>query len=89
MFKDCQVIQYADDTTIYITGKNINIIKSKLEGDLNSLKDWFMANKLSLNLNKNILFILHCLIVNNYLLYNLELKNKCNKKCKIFGNNIR
>ena len=50
--KYTNVILYADDTTLYISGRNIDEIKHQIENDLNSLRDWFMSNKLSLNLSK-------------------------------------
>jgi len=48
----CKSILFADDTTLYITGKNIKTLFQHLKQDLTVLVDWFRANKLSLNLNK-------------------------------------
>ena len=45
-------ILFADDTTIYYSSKNISHIFDKINNDLNSLEDWFKANKLSLNISK-------------------------------------
>ena len=52
MFLNC--IQFADDTTLYITHSNINYIRFCLENDLLLLQDWFLANKLTLNINKSV-----------------------------------
>lgn len=45
-------ILYADDTTLYITGKNINDLFLKMNIELDNLSAWFKANKLALNINK-------------------------------------
>ncbi len=45
-------ILFADDTTIYASGKNVRHLVESIKHDLNILVDWFRANKLSLNLNK-------------------------------------
>ena len=52
MFLSC--IQFADDTTLYITHKSIDYIKFCIETDLNTLQDWFIANKLTLNVSKSV-----------------------------------
>ena len=51
-FLNC--IQFADDTTLYITHSNINYIRFCLEPDLLTLQDWFLANKLTLNIGKSV-----------------------------------
>ena len=43
---------FADDTTVYHSGRNIDQVKTEIENDLNVLIDWFKANKLSLNITK-------------------------------------
>ena len=52
LFLEC--IQFADDTTLYITHQNISYIRFCLEHDLNTLQDWFLANKLTLNVGKSV-----------------------------------
>ena len=47
-------IQFADDTTLYISHTNLNFITFALEHDLSILQDWFYANKLTLNINKSV-----------------------------------
>ena len=45
-------ILFADDTTLYITNKNLRYILENLRSDLSMLTDWFKANKLTLHLGK-------------------------------------
>ena len=47
-------ILFADDTTLYKTGRNENYTRWCIEHDLEILSDWFKANKLTLNLNKTV-----------------------------------
>ena len=48
-------IQFADDTTLYISHRNQNYMKFCLTTDLEAIEDWFRANKLTLNLDKTVL----------------------------------
>ena len=48
----CKTILFADDTTIYKTGKQVNNIYEDMNKELQILADWFRANKLSLNISK-------------------------------------
>ncbi len=43
---------YADDTSISYSSKNIDELNATLNSDLDSLKQWFEGNKLSLNVIK-------------------------------------
>ena len=47
-------IQFADDTTLYITHSKISYIRSCIEIDLAILQDWFLSNKLTLNIGKSV-----------------------------------
>ena len=47
-------ILFADDTTLHKTHGNLTYLKLCLEDDLNTLSDWFAANKLTLNLDKTV-----------------------------------
>ena len=49
----CKCILFADDTTIYITHKNLRYMEWCVQEDLNKLDDWFKANKLTLNALKS------------------------------------
>jgi hypothetical protein len=48
----CKIIQFADDTTIYITGKNIVHMQEMLQQELNKMMNWFRMNKLKVNPSK-------------------------------------
>ena len=48
----CKSILFADDTTIYLTGENLNVLYEQVNSDLKSLTDWFRANQLSVNPTK-------------------------------------
>ena len=52
LFLEC--IQFADDTTLYIMHHSLSYIKFCLEHDLSILQDWFLANKLTLNIGKSV-----------------------------------
>ena len=45
-------ILFADDTTIYESSNNLIVLREIIEKDMQSLTDWFCANKLSLNVLK-------------------------------------
>ena len=49
VLKHSQCILFADDTTVYISGRHEPVLRQQIENDLASLTDWFHANKLSLN----------------------------------------
>jgi hypothetical protein len=66
-------IQFADDTTLYASGKDHNLLFMNVNKDLEILNDWFKANKLSLNINKT-----------NYMLFtNKRGPTNCNLVLKI------
>ena len=45
-------IQFADDTTLYLTHKNLRVLQACIDHDLSILTDWFKANSLTLNVGK-------------------------------------
>ena len=45
-------VLFADDTSLYSSGKDLDHLMSTVKMELESLKKWFDANKLSLNLGK-------------------------------------
>ena len=47
-----KAILFADDTTVYSSSKNIQYLYKSANTDLQSLAEWFRANKLSLNVGK-------------------------------------
>ena len=50
-------IQFADDTTLYYTHKNLRVLQACIDHDLTKLTDWFQANSLTLNVNKTNLLL--------------------------------
>ena len=50
----CKCILFTDDTTLYMSHKNCNYIEWCIQHDLETLQDWFRANKLTLNINKTV-----------------------------------
>ena len=50
----CASILFADDTTLYKVHRNLTYLKWCLQDDMNTLVDWFKANKLTLNVEKTI-----------------------------------
>lgn len=45
-------VQFADDTTLFMAGKNLADLNNKVNSDLNNIFKWLCANKLSLNVSK-------------------------------------
>ena len=50
--KHCKTILFADDISIYKTGKQVNNIYEDMNNERQVLADWFRANKLSVNISK-------------------------------------
>ena len=48
----CLLILFADDTNIFITSKNIDLMCQQLNDDLEKIQEWLCCNKLSLNVVK-------------------------------------
>ena len=47
------MILFADDTNVFIQGKNVNEMFNIMNGELQKLAEWMCINKLSLNVKKN------------------------------------
>jgi hypothetical protein len=47
-----KIVLYADDTTIYFSNKNINLLLSKLSDDLKLISEWLIHNQLIINCSK-------------------------------------
>ena len=45
-------ILFADDTNLFLTGKNLKTLFSTMNKELNYVTDWLKANKLSINISK-------------------------------------
>jgi len=65
-------ILFADDTTVYISGANLETLLALINRDLVLLSDWFKCNRLSLNIQKT-----------NYIIFSKKTPNKDNIQVKI------
>ena len=54
IFKLCQVHLYADDTVIYFSHKNPNVLESALNTEMEVLDKWMAENKLLINYTKTV-----------------------------------
>ena len=50
---------FADDALFYVHGRDIESINSKLQNSIESIADWYKRNKLSLNVKKSNVMIIH------------------------------
>ena len=48
----CFSILFADDTNVFISGKDLEVLCNRLNGELESICEWLCSNKLSLNVSK-------------------------------------
>ena len=56
--KKLKFLLFADDTNIFLSGRDLSVLISNLNSELISLSNWFDANKLSVNIKKsnNVIF---------------------------------
>jgi len=52
LVEETEICNYADDTTIYVCGHELEQIVSSLETDAQKLSKWFLENGMKLNLDK-------------------------------------
>ena len=69
-------ILFADDTTIFNIGKDIDQMLMLISQDMSVVTDWFRANKLSLNLNKTNCILFRPKNLDNNVTYNLTVGNE-------------
>ena len=50
---------FADDTNLFLTHKNVNILFNNMNTELQKISTWFKSNKLSLNIAKTKWTIFH------------------------------
>ena len=50
---ECDVLLYADDSVLFFSHKNVDVINDQLNRDFNSLCDWFVDNKLSIHFGED------------------------------------
>ncbi|XP_071952123.1 uncharacterized protein [Antedon mediterranea] len=76
---DCKLLLYADDSAIVYSHRNPDIISKKLGSTLDSLCDWLVDNKLTINLDKT-----ECILFGS----KRKTKNVNNFNVSTNGNNI-
>ena len=54
-----KLMMFADDTNLFLSGKNVIQIKRDIETASEELYDWFKTNKLTLNIEKTCFSIIH------------------------------
>ena len=75
--KHCNLISFADDTTLYASHRNTNYLNFMLQEDIENLNSWFRVNKLSLNLQKtSAMLFLPKQSINNNTNLNLKIDNE-------------
>lgn len=62
--KFCRSISFADDTTVFVSGRNLKFLYRKINEDVKNLNMWFKSNSLSLNVDKS-----------NYVIFKTKTKN--------------
>ena len=48
----CFSILFADDSNMFISGKDVQAMSEKLNSDMENIRQWLCCNKLSLNVSK-------------------------------------
>ena len=60
-FSNLTTAIFADDTNIFLSGKNIETLFQSMSAELEKIKVWLKANKLSLKTSKTKFYLLHSL----------------------------
>ena len=79
---------FADDTNFTASGDSISDIEAAVNSDLDNLKNWLMANKLSLNIAKTEFMLIHPKQMKTSIQPNIFIEKKQIKqvyKCKTLG----
>ena len=48
----CYSVLFADDTNVFISGENIDVLCNRLNEEVEGIREWLGCNKLSLNVSK-------------------------------------
>ena len=67
---------FADDTCIFYSNRNRDILESTLNTELNKVSDWLIVNKLSLNVSKSNALTFRAKNANDLPLLNLTINNE-------------
>ena len=52
VLKNGKIVMYADDTTLYVSGRTLSEVQMKLQSEFDTICLWIKRNKLSLNIDK-------------------------------------
>lgn len=69
--KDCKICMFADDTMLYIVGKNVNELIQTINLELKNIYEWLCDNSLCINVNKSKFMV----IGRKYTLNNIDWNN--------------
>lgn len=67
----CKIVMFADDTMLYMVGKDLTEMQVEMNHELNNLFSWLCDNKLSLNTNKS----KYCLFAKKLKLSSVNINN--------------
>ena len=76
----CSIILFADDTNIFFTGNDVNVLKDTVCEELSNFFSWFSANKLSLNVGKTNYIVFKRGVVSNNVPFDLSVDGKVLKR---------
>ena len=57
--KTCNILSYADDTTVYYASKHASNIQVAINNDIKNMEKWFVKNKMKLNEMKTEFMVIH------------------------------
>jgi len=89
------ILSFADDTTIYASHTDLNVLFNQANQNIDKIFNWFCANKLSLNANKTKYIIIrppskpchtehHNILINNIPLSRVSINHQ-EQACKFLG----
>ena len=73
---NAKVLLFAEDTTVFITGSDLNSMQTVMQNELDNLQQWFSCNKLSLNAEKTQCILFSKPTDERVLTVNLKLNDK-------------
>ena len=68
---DLNFILFADDTNIFLHGRDLNVLQDTMNRELTHVTNWLKSNKLSLNINKTHFMLTHSQTTN---LHSIDIK---------------
>ena len=84
LISKCNLCNYADDNTLYSTGKNLNRIRRTLEMEFMILHQWFDENHMTLNPGKCHYMVIGSMDLSHEIMLN-NIKITCSNEEKLLG----